>query len=160
MSRSRALTLPGHLVRRYWWAVTARPLGAAARALAISHLTAAEQQLFFSMDASDQRHHVQVARRFLERVGPSPAREWVAAALLHDVGKSVCGLGTMGRVLATLSPVGRGGDSRIGRYHRHEAIGASMLLAAGSHPDTVALVGHWPEAPSQAAEVLLRSDDI
>jgi hypothetical protein len=160
IQRSRARTLPGHLVRRYWWAITARPLGPAAQSLVRVHLLPAEQELFFGMDVADQRHHVQVTRRFLDRVGSDVPHSWAAGALLHDVGKSVCGFGTPGRVLATLSPFGRRGDSRIGRYYRHEAIGASLLLAAGSHPDTVALVGHWPEAPERAAAALAWADDL
>ncbi len=156
----RVITLPGHLVRRFWWASTARPLGPAAKSMALSHLTPAEQRLFLAMDVSDQRHHVQVARRFVDEVGQDVPRAWVAAALLHDVGKRVCGLGTVGRVVATLLPFGRRGDGPIGRYHRHEPIGASMLLSAGSDPDTVALVGHWPEAPSRPAVALKRADDL
>lgn len=159
-SLPRVITLPGHLVRRFWWAITARPLGPAAQSMALSHLSPAEQRLFLAMDISDQRHHVQVARRFVNQVGQDAPRAWVAAALLHDVGKCVCGLGTVGRVLATLWPLSRRGDGPVGRYHRHEPIGASMLVAAGSDPDTVALVGHWPEAPRQAALALKRADDV
>ena len=157
---ARVRYLPVHLVKRFWWAVTARPLSPDTVAWVTSVLRDEELLLFRRMSASDQRHHVQVARRFEQTLGGDVARAWLAAALLHDVGKLVCGLGTAGRVVATLVGRRRRGDGRVSRYYRHEAIGASLLLAAGSDPDTVALVGHWPEAPSVAVTALGWADDL
>ena len=157
---ARACYLPVHLAKRYWWAVTARPLSSDTAEWVSSVLLERELDLFRQMSASDQRHHVQVARRFERRLSVEPPRPWLAAALLHDVGKLVCGLGTTGRVAATLVGRRRRGDGRVARYYRHEAIGASLLLAAGSAPDTVALVGHWPEAPVNAMSALLWADDL
>ena len=157
---ARARFLPAHLARRFWWAVTARPLGPVAAAFVSSNLLPAELELFARMSVADQRHHVQVARRFVDGLpGPVP-REWVAGALLHDVGKIVCGLGTFRRVIATLTPAVLRGDGTFARYRRHEAIGASMLLAVGSDATTVALVGHWPGAPMEAAFALDRADEV
>jgi hypothetical protein len=150
---------PGHLIRRFWWAATARPLRAETRQWAHSFLLDGERRLFDAMSSADQRHHVQVARRFLER-HPGPARrEWTAAALLHDVGKLVSGLGLGGRVVATLVPVRRG-SGRLARYHHHEEIGASMARAIGSAPDTVALIGRWPESPEAVLAALESADDL
>jgi hypothetical protein len=80
----------------------------------------------------------------------------LAAALLHDVGKVESGLGTAGRVLATL--VGRrrahrwagrpGPTGRIERYLRHDEIGAEALTRAGSDPVTVAWAREHHLAPS------------
>jgi hypothetical protein len=125
-----------------------------------SNLLPAERELFEQMSASDQRHHVQVARRFVNEFPFAAPREWVAGALLHDIGKLACGLGTFRRVIATLAPSVRRGDGTFARYRRHEAIGASLLLAGGSDATTVALVGHWPEAPVAAASALDRADEV
>jgi len=78
-------------------------------------------------------------------------RAVLAAALLHDVGKVASGLGTLGRVPATLlgTAGGRsraaawasrpgGARSRVGRYLLHAPLGASMLEEAGADPLTVA----------------------
>jgi hypothetical protein len=59
-----------------------------------------------------------------------------------------------------LWPFGRHGDGRLGRYFRHEAIGAMLVRQAGSGIDTVALVGEWPDAPAAAAEALWLADDL
>ena len=66
---------------------------------------------------------------------------WVAAALVHDVGKAECGLGTVGRSVATVRgwvqrPEQIGG--RAGAYLRHAEIGAAQLRAAGARPEPVA----------------------
>ena len=61
------------------------------------------------------------------------ARRW-PAALLHDVGKLQSGLGTTGRVLATVVGPRTG---RFREYHDHEAIGADLAAAAGAAPATV-----------------------
>jgi hypothetical protein len=123
------------------------------------YLLPGERALFDAMTPSDQRHHVQVARRMIGLVGDGE-RAWVAAALLHDVGKVVSCLGTLGRVVATLMPWWTRGDSRVARYHRHEAIGASLLLSAGSSTTTVALVGQWPGVADEAASALREADNL
>ena len=84
----------------------------------------------------DRRHSAYVARRFVEYREDASAAE-IAGAILHDVGKVECGLGTFGRVAGTIiGPRGR----RFRAYHDHEAIGAQMAAAAGSDPSTVELI--------------------
>ena len=87
----------------------------------------------------------------------------MAAALLHDVGKIEAGLGTYGRVMATLSAKAAGRDTarawsqtrgitrRIGLYLLHEELGADLLRLAGSDPLTVDLVARWsaPTTPGR-----------
>ena len=87
-----------------------------------------------------------------------PAREVMASALLHDVGKVESGLGTFARVAVTLAAIGLGRDRlvaaststglrrRVSDYLTHDQIGAELLRQAGSHPDTVAWAGehHLP----------------
>jgi len=148
-----------HLVKRFWWAITARSPSANDRAWVESTLLRGELQLFDRMSRSDQEHHIRVARRFVSRLD-DPRREWVAAALLHDSGKVVCGLGTFGRVFATVWPFGRVGDGRLARFHRHEAVGASLAHEAGSEDVTVALIGEWPDTPPVVADALYWADDL
>jgi hypothetical protein len=124
---------------------------------------------------------MQVARRFVALTRPladppdgspvdSPEGEgpYVAAALLHDVGKTRANLGTMQRVAVTLAagiPLVRARIERAGgraaMYLDHERIGADMLAVAGSHRHTVALVAGAGETdPTLAAmAALLRAAD-
>ena len=100
------------------------------------HLLAGERTLWVQLSNQDRRHSAAVAKRFVvER--PSATREEIAGAILHDVGKIECGLGTFGRVVATL--VGPR-TTAFAAYHDHEAIGAAMAEAVGSARDTVDLI--------------------
>src|SRR5206468_9579516 len=98
---------------------------------ALAHLSAEERALWQRMPLADRRHAVDVARAVPEQAVP--------AALLHDVGKIVSGLGTFARVGATLvGLVRRDVGGRVGEYLRHDVLGAELLRAAGSSPLTVA----------------------
>ena len=82
--------------------------------------------------------------------------------MLHDIGKLDSGLGTVGRVVASV--VGPR-TQRLRRYHDHEAIGAAWLAAGGSDPMTVRLVGGGgfgidSGAGEVAAAALRAADDI
>ena len=131
-------------------------------------LTESEMALWRRMSDADRRHSVEVARRAKAELGPTAARPLLAAALLHDVGKVVAGLGTFGRVLATLDLMtGRrkGLTTRFRMYRRHPQLGAQLLEEAGSHPVTVtwAREHHLPPAawtlPGPAARALKAADD-
>ena len=75
------------------------------------------------------------------------------------MGKTVSGLRTYGRVVASLSAMigghemadhwakKRGFTRRVGLYLQHDVIGAEQLELAGSDPLTVAWARehHWPE---------------
>jgi acyl-CoA reductase-like NAD-dependent aldehyde dehydrogenase len=128
-----------------------------------ARLTAAERDLWRRMPAADRSHAIAVARR----VG-SDERAVIAAALLHDVGKVESGLGTAWRVAATIAGAVGGRDrwrGRVGAYLRHDAIGASLLEAAGSDPLTVAWSREHhlpPEAwtvPLEVGHALKAADD-
>jgi putative nucleotidyltransferase with HDIG domain len=100
------------------------------------HLLAGERRLWTQLSNQDRRHSAAVGRRFVE-ARPGATRAEIAGALLHDIGKIECGLGTWGRVVATLvGPRTR----RFRSYHDHERIGAEMVRTAGSDPATVELV--------------------
>jgi hypothetical protein len=166
-----------HLVRRFFGSL--RPGGPRAvdEAWVLSHLLEGEQTLWRRMSGPDRRHAAGVARRVAEALGSEATRPVLAAALLHDVGKTVSGLGTYGRVVATLSAkvagreqapawsATRGFTRKVGLYLRHDELGADLLALAGSDPLTVAWARdhHRPsedwEVPRHLGEALKAADD-
>ena len=125
-----------HLCRRFLGSLSRKHPSVADVGWATGFLLPAEVALWTQLDVADQRHSVDVARRFMAQMGESP-RDDVAAALLHDIGKLVSGLGVGGRVFATL--IGPR-TAKFRRYHDHERLGAAMLREAGSSERTASLV--------------------
>lgn len=150
----------GHLAKRFFGSL--RPGGppAAEVAWVSEQLSPAEQALWSRMPGPDRRHAVVVARRVQRSLGHEASRPVLAAALLHDVGKTEAGLRTYGRVIATLSGKVAGADAakdwrrrrgftrRVGLYLQHDRLGGDLLALAGSDPLTVAWARehHRPEA--------------
>jgi hypothetical protein len=109
-----------------------------------------EYALWRRMSGPDRRHSAQVGRAVHHALADEAPTEVLAAALLHDVGKTHSGLRTFGRVVATLTikTAGRaeveswtqvgGLHRRIALYQNHPAIGGDDLELAGSHPLTTA----------------------
>jgi len=125
-----------HLVARFVTSLSPTPPSVDDEMWADDHLLDGERALWVQLSNQDRRHSVAVARRFVER-RPGASGPEIAGALLHDVGKIECGLGTFGRVLATLvGPRTRA----FAAYHDHEEIGAAMARRAGSAPATVELI--------------------
>lgn len=136
-----------------------------------TQLLPAELALWAAMPGPDRRHSAAVARRVEAALGRDASRPVLAAALLHDVGKTTGGLRTPGRVVATLVGAVRGrdraagGDGRIARYLRHDEIGGALLAEAGSDPLTVAWATehHRPRStwtvPQPLADALKTADD-
>jgi hypothetical protein len=164
--------------------LVARAPSAADTAWAHSTLSAEERRLFDRMSAVDRSHSIGVARAVaahLDRIDLSaedPEARWVlAAALTHDVGKSVAGLGTYGRVIATLSgAVGgasmanvwaqrRGMTRKVGLYLQYPQLGADLLAVAGADERVIAWAAqhHEPEdswtVPVAAGRLLVAADD-
>ncbi len=134
---------PHHLAGRFLWSLTAnRPPEVADEVWAEDSLLPGELALWRRMCNEDRRHSYRVARRFAA-ARPEATRAEIAGALLHDVGKIECGLGTWGRVAASV--VG-GRTERFRTYHDHERIGAELAAAAGSDPATVELINEQGEA--------------
>jgi hypothetical protein len=167
----------GHLASRFFGSllpVGPRPPDAV---WAVGHLNEGERAIWARMSRADRRHAAGVARRGSAALGDRATTEVVAAALLHDCGKVVSGLGTPARVVATVAAAawgreqaevwadGRGVQRRIGLYLRHPQLGADLLEAAGSHPLTVAWAGehHLPEVrwtvPEEVGRALKAADD-
>ena len=168
---------PLHLAKRFFGSL--RPGGPPAGEVewVATVLTEAELELWCRMRGPDRRHSVEVARRVERALGHEATTEVLAAALLHDVGKTVSGLRTYGRVVATVSAAvaghhmahrwsrARGFVRRVGLYLRHPELGADLLAMADSHPLTVAWARehHLPAeqwtVPSHLAAVLKACDD-
>lgn len=125
-----------HLVKRLIGSVTATPLRPDEQRDVAAILTASEGHLFSRLAMVDQRHALHVLRRFVS-FAPGAPQTAQRAALLHDIGKGDCSLGTFMRVVATV--VGPR-TKTFRRYHDHEALGRAMLLQAGSDPLTIALL--------------------
>jgi hypothetical protein len=176
---------PAHRARRFGRSLVSSAPATEDEEWARSFLTDGEAAAFARMSANDRRHSIGVARAVaahLDRIGlegvGDPGARWVlAAALTHDVGKSVAGLGTYGRVVATLSGwVGghdmadhwadtRGFTRRVGLYLNYPRLGADLLAMAGSDPRVVAWAAehHEPEeawtVPVEAGRLLADADD-
>ncbi|HZB39581.1 MAG TPA: hypothetical protein VE487_01370, partial [Ilumatobacter sp.] len=100
MSKTRHIvTQPHHLAARFFGSLSSRPPEPAEEQWAVSQLLPGELDLWQRMSNQDRRHSAIVARRFAA-ARPQATRAEIAGALLHDVGKIECGLGTWGRVAA------------------------------------------------------------
>ncbi|MDH3705146.1 MAG: hypothetical protein OES57_03725 [Acidimicrobiia bacterium] len=142
-----------------------------------SVLTPAELDLWQRLYGPDRRHSVAVARRVEARLGDDATVPVLAAALLHDVGKTQSGLRTYTRVAATLSAAVAGRDTaelwasgsgvtrRIGLYLQHDRLGADMLTMTDSDPLVVAWTAEHHQPPEDwsldpaIAQVLHDADD-
>jgi hypothetical protein len=163
----RAVRDASHLARRFFGSLRRGGPSPEDERWVAGVLSDPERALWGRMSDADRRHAVQVARRAEQELGPAAAPPLLAAALLHDVGKVVAGLGTWGRVFATLNQaVGLPSVSpRFREYRRHASLGAELLERAGSHPLAVtwAREHHLPPSawtlPAHAARALKAADD-
>ncbi|HSO97229.1 MAG TPA: hypothetical protein VLV81_14455 [Acidimicrobiia bacterium] len=171
-----------HLARRFVGAL--RPGGPSAgdAAWVAEVLDPGELALWSKMTGHDRRHSVGVARSVdaaLAGTDHAGDRRWLAAALLHDVGKLDAGLGVFGRVGATLAggaaghqwadvwSTKRGITRRVGLYLRHPELGASRIRVVGGHEEAAvwAAAHHtpvvWPETglPPVVIDALVGADD-
>jgi len=147
---------PLHLARRFLGSLSPRPLDPDDADWATSQLLPGERALWARMPLADRKHAAGVARAVVADLGDDASRPVLAAALLHDVGKVDAGLGTAGRVAATV--VGRrrasrwagrqGMAGRIERYLRHDELGAAALESAGADRLTVAWAREHHRPPS------------
>jgi hypothetical protein len=129
------------------------------------------------MSGPDRRHAHAVARRVERALGHEATPLVLVAALLHDVGKVDSGLGTYGRVVATLSAAIAGRENaelwrsrsgftrKVGLYLLHPDLGGDQLALAESDPLTIAWARqhHLPEdkwtVPVEIGRVLRDADD-
>ncbi len=136
MTEANPVSKLWHLAARFVTSLPPTPPSVDDEMWVDDHVLPGERTLWLQLSNQDRRHSVAVARRFVE-CRPTATRAEIAGAILHDVGKIECGLGTFGRVVATLvGPRTRA----FAAYHDHEAIGAAMALAVGSDGATVDLI--------------------
>jgi putative nucleotidyltransferase with HDIG domain len=153
----------GHLARRFLGALWPGPPRAADVAWVEQVLGADLFALWNRQPNHDRRHSIAVARRVEHALAGSEDADhdrWLAAALVHDIGKVEARLGVYGRVMATVAAavVGRevaerwssrrGVARRVGLYLRHPELGAISIRLAGGAPEVAA----WAEAHHQAPE--------
>lgn len=167
-----------HLAKRFVTSLRPGGPGPQDEAWVREQLLDGEHRLWRRMSGPDRRHGVGVARRVERALGIEATRSVLAAALLHDVGKTESGLSTYGRVIATLSAKAAGPDMattwrrqrgfarRVGLYLHHDRLGGDLLELAGSDPFTSqwARQHHWPESdwtvdPQLAAALKAADDD-
>ena len=138
-----------HLIRRFFTSLSRRPPAISDVTWVNENLLAGEFTLWLRMKSYDQRHSIEVARRFTA-LYPAFTRDQVAAALLHDIGKVESELGVAGRVIATaVGPKG----SKFRRYHEHEVIGLRLCGEAGASSETVRLLD-WSDDSSRNDKIV------
>lgn len=137
----RLRALPGKLSRlsRSLHEADAQP----ADAWAEGFLNPGERLIYRAMDARDREHACRVTRNLL-RDHPSASPELIAAALLHDSGKSVRPYYLLERVLVGLIPQGLSTwlppIGAIGIRAAHPELGAQLIVRAGGRPRVAQLV--------------------
>jgi hypothetical protein len=148
---------------QFWEIVRARPLSSIARQEVAAILNPAELRLFEAMSASDQQHSYRVAQT-LRRAGHHQP-DLLAAALLHDAGKSCARLTVADRTLIVLAEAlwphktaawgkveGKGGRQRWRRPFvvkaRHPEWSESLAAQAGSRPLTLTLIRRHQDSVS------------
>ena len=136
-----------HLARRFFASLVARMPSADEEAWVRSLLLPGEFELWVRQARYDRRHTLGAARRVERALGPESEPIWLAAALLHDVGKVEARLGIPGRVAATITmavigyarvvswATAPGVSGRFGRYAAHGEIGAELVRASGGRDE-------------------------
>ncbi len=146
-----------NLIRRQVAALSRLRANPADHAWAESVLQPAELDLWRRLSAHDQYHSVEVARGVERRLsGTEYAGDgrWLAAALLHDIGKVLAGLSLPERIVATLlgktiavataqawAEAASGPKHRLGLYLTHGPAGAGWIRATGGRDEVAA----WAE---------------
>jgi hypothetical protein len=146
---------PSHLVRRFFGALRPGAPRAEDEAWAAEVLAPEELLLFRRLANHDRRHALQVAHRAEEALGPDADPRWIAAAMLHDVGKYDAALSVPTRAFATVAASGRAGTARVARwqttrgvrrrialYAEHGELGAAQIRRAGGREEAAV----WSEA--------------
>jgi hypothetical protein len=161
-----------HLVERFLGSLRPRPLDADDVALVEGILAPAELECWRRLGPADRVESVATARAANGALGRDGDDRWVAAALLHDVGKSETGFGPFRRAAATTVAIAFGErrvrqwPNAIGRYVDHDEVGSRVLARAGARREAVewAAIHHrpalWPGAgvPIGICRILAEAD--
>jgi putative nucleotidyltransferase with HDIG domain len=140
-------------IRQFWNLIRAKPLPESAKRNVAAILSPAELVLFEQQVAGDRMHSYRVLRT-LQAAGEDDAR-LLAAALLHDVGKSHMKTTVVGRVIGAVGEklfpehAVRWGETGQDWWRRpfairrqHAQLGAALAEEAESDPTTVRLIRH------------------
>ncbi|MFQ5401462.1 MAG: HD domain-containing protein [Anaerolineae bacterium] len=140
-------------LQQFWRIVTADPLSASAQQEVSTVLSRAEEALFYRLTLSDQWHSIRVLRAL--RADGHTETALLAAALLHDVGKTRFPLSLWDRTLIVLAQAllpGKiaawGAADPVGWRRpfvikmQHPEWGAEMAREAGCAPPVVWLIRH------------------
>jgi len=166
-----------HRVRQFFWAAGARVhLKRETEIALICYLPPAAVTLFRTMPSYDRRHSLDVAWALQQR-GHTES-DFLAAALLHDVGKTARQarrLRLWHRVavvlIRALDPglLERIGQDRPGAWRQpfyvqrhHAEIGAEMARRAGCSPRTVEMIGRheaWGQIDDPVLQALQAADN-
>jgi hypothetical protein len=132
------------------------------RGLLSEYLTPPQAELFLRMPRSDQRHGLDVCHAL--RRARHDDRDLLAAALLHDVGKSGGRLRLWHRVLIVLVKALRpelldrlaSDEPRSWRYpffvhQQHPELGAELALSVGCSPATIDLIRRHQQSSADRA---------
>ena len=153
---------PGHLVARFFSSLVPLPVRAPDREWVATVLRPEELDLWSRLSLADRRESVGVGRRTeaaLAGTDYAGDTRWLAAALLHDVGKLDARFGPVRRAVATaaaavLGPrvveswVDKSGFvRRCALYVFHDQLGADRVKIAGGRPEAVL----WAEAHHRPA---------
>jgi putative nucleotidyltransferase with HDIG domain len=119
------------------------------------YLQRLEFKFYLGIDPRDREHGLRVAKQLLE-AHPEAREELIAAAILHDCGKSVRPYHVLERVLVGLIPYGKGAGSRfepIRVRNQHPQIGAELLRKSGGRLEVARLIEahHHPNGDEEAA---------
>jgi hypothetical protein len=153
---------PTHLAARFFSSLLPVPVRARDRAWVATVLRPEELDLWSHLSRADRRESIAVARRTeaaLTGTGYAGDDRWLAAALLHDIGKLDARFGPLRRAFATaaaalLGPsvvegwVDKSGFvRRCALYVFHDQLGADRVRIAGGRTE----VALWAEAHHRPA---------
>lgn len=161
-----------HLVRRFLGSLAPRSLDAGDEGWVRFSLTDEELSVWRRLGRADRAESVAVSYAVVRELGTDADPRWVAAALLHDVGKAEAKLGPIRRAVATVTAAlvshgrARMWSNWVGRYVNHDELGADRLAAAGARPEAVAWARahHRPDLwrrtgiPPEICALLARAD--
>jgi hypothetical protein len=151
-----------HLVGRFFSSLVPLPVPSADRAWVESVLQPEEFALWTRLSLADRRESIAVARRTDVALGGTEYEgdpRWMAAALLHDVGKLDARFGPMRRSLATVltAVLGRrtvegwvdksGFVRRCALYTFHDQLGGDRLRMVGGRKEAAL----WADAHHRPA---------
>jgi hypothetical protein len=156
------LARAGHLAGRFFSSLLPLPVSVDDRAWVMSVLQPEEHHLWSQLSLADRRESIAVARRTeVALAGSEHAGDtrWLAAALLHDVGKLDARFGPVRRALATTAAVVLGPRvvegwvdksgfvRRCALYLFHDQLGADRVKIAGGRSEAAL----WAEAHHRPA---------